>query len=110
MAFECIGKRLDRELTRRAGRVAPGVAVYRCRVILFKGRDVSKIIRGMYRPALNEIWLGPYATEDTFRHELAHAKLCRENPELCREAERDIDLAIRIERMADRIAKELPGT
>jgi len=107
MSFECVGKKLDEELTRRAQQLVPCMKVYKCKAIHLRGRDVTKYIRGMYRPESNEIWLTPQATPDTLAHELAHAKICYENPELCRQAKQDINLAMLIEKQAEKLGKQI---
>ena len=62
-------------------------------------------IRDRYRPATGEVWLTPYATEETIRHEIAHAVFCREHPELCERAKTSREVAVEVERRV----RELEG-
>ena len=111
MDFSCIDKVELKELYNVLPFIPPGLKIYLCRKILFRGKDVTKFLRGMYRWELNEIWLTPYATPRTVLHELAHAILCMREPELCQR--HAIDAAIRpllrieIEKKVEEITREL---
>ena len=84
-----------------------GVPIYYCEKILLRGKDVTKFIKGMYLPEKNEVWITEYADERTIAHEVAHAYLKRKYPELHELAEKDKEIAFRIEKMARKLEKKI---
>ncbi|OYT59628.1 MAG: hypothetical protein B6U75_03460 [Desulfurococcales archaeon ex4484_217_1] len=97
--WKCIGKEYYDTIA--------GVPIYFCRKIIYRGMDVTKYIKGMYRSEKNEIWITEYADGDTIAHEVAHAILKKQHPELYELAKKDVEAKIVIEKMVRNIQEEV---
>jgi len=80
---ECDSPVEDKELEERIKRsMGIEVPIIRCERFLWRGNDVTDLVNGFFNPRDGRIYLGPNATEETLKHELAHYLLYKEKPEI----------------------------
>ena len=110
--IECVEPVEIPELEEIAKKYVQNIKVYFCKKLVYKGRDITRLVRGLYRFRDNVIFLTEFATPKTFIHELAHAIYCIKYPDVCKKMEyakpeERLELRIKIEKEVDKIAQEL---